>query len=151
MKNVIVNRSKFDIIPDNKEIHKGKAVLCITTGEVFQSAKEAANYYNVNYVTLIQHIAGKVHAVGGGRGNKKGEGIKFCYVSDMGYKANDISHYIIELKAKSEINIEKMQVMLKDALKLKEEEQRLKEAEEMNKQRINAIIDMLSQMVGQMT
>ena len=44
MKNVIVNRAKFDIMPDNKDVHKGKSVLCITTGEVFKSAKEAVNY-----------------------------------------------------------------------------------------------------------
>lgn len=52
-KEVIVNRAKFDIMPDNKEVHKGKSVLCITTGEVFKSAKEAANYYNLNYHSFI--------------------------------------------------------------------------------------------------
>lgn len=41
-RNVIVSRAKYDIIPENKDIHKGKAVMCITTGEVFKSAREAA-------------------------------------------------------------------------------------------------------------
>lgn len=44
-RDVIVSRAKYDITPENKDIHKGKAVMCITTGEVFKSAREAANYY----------------------------------------------------------------------------------------------------------
>lgn len=98
-KNVIVNRAKFDITPDNMQVYKGKAVLCIITGKVFKSAKEAAKYYNLNYSSLIGHLAGKYKTVGGGvgRGEKK-NGLKFCYIAEMGYKANDISHYIIELK-----------------------------------------------------
>lgn len=53
MKNVIVNRAKFDIMPDNKDVHKGKSVLCITTGEVFKSAKEARE---ILVIILISHI-----------------------------------------------------------------------------------------------
>lgn len=60
MKNVIVNRAKFDIMPDNNEVSKGKSVLCITTGEVFKSAKEAANHYNLGYNNLIQCLYGEV-------------------------------------------------------------------------------------------
>ena len=103
-KNVIVNRAKYDIIPDEKNIHKGKAVLCITTGEVFKSAKAAANRYGINYHSLIHQISGKYKTCGGGK-NHMGDGMKFCYVAEMGYKADDISKCIIELKAKtSEIN-----------------------------------------------
>lgn len=99
MKNVIVNRAKFDIMPDNMQVHKGKAVLCITTGEVFKSAKEATRHYSLNYSSLIRQLAGKYETVGGGAGRgEKENGLKFCYISEMGYKANDISHYIIELK-----------------------------------------------------
>ena len=96
-KNVIVNRAKYDIIPDEKNIHKGKAVLCISTGEVFKSAMEAANHYGINYHSLIHQISGKYKTCGGGK-NHMGNGMKFCYVAEMGYKADDISASIIERK-----------------------------------------------------
>lgn len=142
MKNVIVNRAKFDIMPDNMQVHKGKAVLCITTGEVFKSAKEAANYYNLNYHSFIGHLAGKYKTVGGGvgRGEKK-NGLKFCYIAEMGYKANDISHYIIELKAKADVNAEQTQRIL-------EEYRRLKEANEEYIKKTDAMMGELIQLVG---
>ena len=96
-KNVIDNRAKYDIIPDEKNIHKGKAVLCISTGEVFKSAMEAANHYGINYHSLIHQISGKYKTCGGGK-NHMGNGMKFCYVAEMGYKADDISASIIEMK-----------------------------------------------------
>lgn len=99
-KNVIVSRAKYDIIPDEKNIRKGKAVMCITTGEVFKSAKEAAEHCEINYNSLISQISGKCQTCGGGRGYK-GKGMKFCYVSEMGYKADDISASIIEMKQHS--------------------------------------------------
>lgn len=142
MKNVIVNRAKFDIMPDNMQVHKGKSVLCITTGEVFKSAKEAANYYNLNYHSFIGHLAGKYKTVGGGvgRGEKK-NGLKFCYIAEMGYKANDISHYIIELKAKADVNAEQTQRIL-------EEYRRLKEANEEYIKKTDAMMGELIQLVG---
>lgn len=142
MKKVIVNRAKFDIEPDNKDVCKGKSVLCITTGEVFKSAKEAANYYNLNYHSFIDHLAGKYKTVGGGvgRGEKK-NGLKFCYIAEMGYKANDISHYIIELKAKADVNAEQTQRIL-------EEYRRLKEANEAYMKKTDAMMGELIQLVG---
>lgn len=141
-KDVIVNRAKFDIMPDNMQVHKGKAVLCIITGEVFKSAKEAANYYNLNYHSLIGHLAGKYKTVGGGvgRGEKK-NGLKFCYVAEMGYKANDISHYIIELKAKAEVNAEQTQNIFEEYL-------RLKEANEEYMKKTDAMMGKLLRLVG---
>lgn len=141
-KEVIVNRAKFDIMPDNKEVHKGKSVRCITTGEVFKSAKEAANYYNLNYHSFIGHLAGKYKTVGGGvgRGEKK-NGLKFCYIAEMGYNANDISHYIIELKAKADVNAEQTQRIL-------EEYRRLKEANEEYIKKTDAMMGELIQLVG---
>lgn len=138
MKNVIVNRAKFDIMPDNKDVYKGKSALCITTGEVFKSAKEAANFYNISYTSLLAQIAGKSKTVGAG---PWGNGLKFCYVAEMGYKADDISHYIIELKAKADVNAEQTQRIL-------EEYRRLKEANEEYMKKTDAMMGELIQLVG---
>lgn len=110
-KEININKARYDIIPEDKNIHKGKTVLCITTGEVFRSAKEAANHYGINYVSLIIQISGKTETCGGGIKNVNGNGMKFCYVSEMGYKANDIADYIVELKAKADANMAYMKAI----------------------------------------
>ena len=97
-RNVIVSRAKYDIIPENKYIHKGKAVMCITTGEVFKSAREAANYYGIGYASLTNQIAGRQKTCGGAPHNHTGNGKQFCYISEMGYNAAAISASIIEMK-----------------------------------------------------
>lgn len=97
-RNVIVNRAKYDIVPENKDIHKGKAVMCITTGEVFKSAREAANYYGIGYASLTNQIAGRQKTCGGAPHNHTGNGKQFCYISEMGYNAAAISASIIEMK-----------------------------------------------------
>lgn len=97
-RNVIVNRAKYDITPENKDIRKGKAVMCITTGEVFKSAREAANYYGIGYASLTNQIAGRQKTCGGAPHNHTGNGKQFCYISEMGYNAAAISASIIEMK-----------------------------------------------------
>ena len=97
-RNVIVSRAKYDIIPENKDIHKGKAVMCITTGEVFKSAREAANYYGIGYASLTNQIAGRQKTCGGAPHNHTGNGKQFCYISEMGYNVAAISASIIEMK-----------------------------------------------------
>lgn len=77
-KNIIATRAKYDIIPENKDIHKGKAVMCITTGEVFKSAMEAANYYGISYKSLTNQIAGRMKTCGGGAHNHSGKGMKWA-------------------------------------------------------------------------
>ena len=94
---VTVSRAKYDIIPENKDIHKGKAVMCITTGEVFKSAREAANCYGISYVSLIHQIAGRQKTCGGTPHNHTGNGKQFCYISEMGYNADAISASIIKM------------------------------------------------------
>ena len=37
--------------------------------------------------------------------------MKFCYVSEMGYKANDVADYIVELKAKADANMAYMKAI----------------------------------------
>lgn len=97
-RNVIVSRAKYDIAPENKDIHEGKAVMCITTGEVFKSAREAANYYGIGYASLTNQIAGRQKTCGGAPHNHTGNGKQFCYISEMGYNAAAISASIIEMK-----------------------------------------------------
>lgn len=97
-RNVIVSRAKYDITPENKDIHKGKAVMCITTGEVFKSAREAANYYGIGYASLTNQIAGRQKTCGGAPHNHTGNGKQFCYISEMGYNVAAISASIIEMK-----------------------------------------------------
>lgn len=97
-RNVIVSRAKYDIAPENKDIPKGKAVMCITTGEVFKSAREAANYYGIGYASLTNQIAGRQKTCGGAPHNHTGNGKQFCYISEMGYNAAAISASIIEMK-----------------------------------------------------
>lgn len=97
-RNVIVSRAKYDIVPENKDIHKGKAVMCITTGEVFKSAREAANYYGIGYASLTNQIAGRQKTCGGAPHNHTGNGKQFCYISEMGYNVAAISASIIEMK-----------------------------------------------------
>ena len=97
-RNVIVSRAKYDIIPENKDIRKGKAVMCITTGEVFKSAREAANYYGIGYASLTNQIAGRQKTCGGAPHNHTGNGKQFCYISEMGYNVAAISASIIEMK-----------------------------------------------------
>lgn len=97
-RNIIVNRAKYDIDPENKDIHKGKAVMCITTGEVFKSAREAANYYGIGYASLTNQIAGRQKTCGGAPHNHTGNGKQFCYISEMGYNVAAISASIIEMK-----------------------------------------------------
>ena len=97
-RNVIVNRAKYDITPENKDIRKGKAVMCITTGEVFKSARDAANYYGIGYASLTNQIAGRQKTCGGAPHNHTGNGKQFCYISEMGYNAAAISASIIEMK-----------------------------------------------------
>ena len=110
-KEININKARYDIIPEDKNIRKGKTVLCITTGEVFNSAKEAANHYGINYISLLTQISGKTETCGGGIKNVNGNGMKFCYVSEMGYKANDIADYIVELKAKADANMAYMKAI----------------------------------------
>ena len=100
-RNVIVSRAKYDIDPENKDIHKGKAVMCITTGEVFKSAREAANYYGIGYASLTNQIAGRQKTCGGAPHNHTGNGKQFCYISEMGYNVAAISASIIEMKLHS--------------------------------------------------
>lgn len=91
-----VQRAKFEMRPNMKEIPKGKTVVCLTTGDVFKSAREAAKTYDLDYVTVTKCCRGDYQTAGGGRKNANKNGLKFSYVADLAYKSPDI---VVELKA----------------------------------------------------
>lgn len=104
-RNVIVNKARYDIIPENKDIHKGKANMCIETGELFVSVKETHDRTGFPYATLIAHLNGKT---------KTCHGMHFCYISEMSYKANDIANFIIEMKQHSVSREDYVAVMMRN-------------------------------------
>lgn len=97
---VALTKAKFDIRPEDKTVHKGKTVVCISTGKVFKSAREAAKFYDVDYSTLTRVCTND-------RGTTHIKGLKFAYVADLAYKVNDVTECIVELKAKAD-NTEKV-------------------------------------------
>jgi predicted secreted Zn-dependent protease len=67
------------------DIRKGKSTLCITTGEIFISVKEAARAKNMSYAS--------VHAVCSNRQSSH-KGLVFCYMEDAPYKIETIARGI---------------------------------------------------------
>lgn len=61
---------------------KGKTTLCVTTGEVYVSAKQAADAHGIKYATL--------NALCDGR-QKQHHGLVFCYMEDAPYKIDMIA------------------------------------------------------------
>ena len=96
-------RANFEVVPETYIPKKGKAVVCITTGEVFKSAKHAAAHYGLNYHSVAACCRGEYITAGGGAGRyvkHKNNAFMFCYVADLAYRTKDIAEYIAELKAK---------------------------------------------------
>ena len=65
----------------------GKKVLCITTGEIYTSVKQAADANHMKYAS--------VHAVCYGR-MKAHNQMQFCYLEDAPYRIVDIANGIKE-------------------------------------------------------
>lgn len=64
---------------------KGKTTLCVTTGEVYVSAKQAADAHNIKYSTM--------NALCDGR-QKSHHDLVFCYMEDAPYKIDMIARGI---------------------------------------------------------
>jgi len=62
-------------------MRKGKTTLCITTGTVYTSAKQAADAHGIKYATM--------NALCDGRQNMH-KGLAFCYMEDAPYKMEAI-------------------------------------------------------------
>ena len=94
-KKINVCKPVFEVVPDDKKIHKGNAVMCISTGEVFKSAKATAKKYDLSYQCVTMCCRGEINSTGAGSwGFRKKNGMDFVYVRDMEYKANVIAEHI---------------------------------------------------------
>lgn len=96
MKNIKIIKAKYIVESDRR---KGKAVMCLDTGEVFTSAKECADIRHFPYANFAYKLRDGKPAI---------DGMLYCYVADMAYYADAIQDRIC---AKNQMKY--------DALKLK--------------------------------
>lgn len=83
MKKINIIKAKY--IVNSNGYKKGKAVMCLDTGEVFTSAKECADVKQFQYVKFTQQL---------NHTKESDDGKLYCYVSDMPYYANAIQNRI---------------------------------------------------------
>lgn len=101
MKNIKIIKAKYIVESDRR---KGKAVICLDTGEVYTSAKECADLMHFSYVYFTQLL---------NKGRVAKDRHLYCYVADMAYYADAIQSRICERN-----KVMKMQ-MKYDAMKLR--------------------------------
>lgn len=97
MKNIKIIKAKY-IVESNRR--KGKAVMCLDTGEVFTSAKECADVKHFPYGNFAYKLRDGKIAI---------DGHLYCYVADMAYYADAIQDRIYA-KAKMEYDAAKLQL-----------------------------------------
>lgn len=114
MKNIKIIKAKYIVESDRR---KGKAVICLDTGEVYTSAKECAELMHFSYVYFTQLL---------NKGKVANDGHLYCYVADMAYYADAIQSRICERN-----KVMKMQ-MKYDAMKLRLAEIELERAKLIN-------------------
>lgn len=95
MKNIKIIKAKYIVESDRR---KGKAVMCLDTGEVFTSAKECADAKHMPYANFAYKLRDGKPAV---------DGKLYCYVADMSYYAGEIQDRIYK-KAKMEYDAAKL-------------------------------------------
>ena len=95
MKNIKIIKAKYIVESDRR---KGKAVMCLDTGEVFTSAKECADIKHFPYANFSLKLRGGKPAV---------DGKLYCYVAEMSYYAGEIQDRIYK-KAKMEYDAAKL-------------------------------------------
>ena len=116
------------------EIRKGKSTMCITTGEIFISAKEAARAKNMKYAS--------VHAVCTNR-QASHKGLVFCYMEDAPYKIETIARGI---RMKNDVMLRKE---LQSAQKrLADADKKLTDAQA-NREAAQAEVDAIMAKIGQ--
>ena len=83
MKKISITKAKY--VVETNGYRKGKAVMCLDTGEVFTSAKEAADANNFGYKAFVQQLR---------QNRESNDGKLYCFICDMGYYANAIQNRI---------------------------------------------------------
>lgn len=86
MKNIKIIKAKYIVESDRR---KGKAVMCLDTGEVFTSAKECADSRHFPYANFAYKLRDGKPAI---------DGMLYCYVADMAYYADAIQDRIFARK-----------------------------------------------------
>lgn len=97
MKNIKIIKAKYIVESDRR---RGKAVICLDTGEVFTSAKECADIRHFPYANFAYKLRDGKPAV---------DGKLYCYVAEMSYYAGEIQDRIYA-KAKMEYDAMKLQL-----------------------------------------
>ena len=85
MKKVNIVKAKYTV--DTNGYKKGKAVMCLDTGEVFTSAREVSAVKEFSYSAFVQQLR---------QNRESSDGKLYCYICDMGYYANAIQSRIAQ-------------------------------------------------------
>lgn len=86
MKATIITTKNIVVNPENKKPNGNcKPVFCITTGEIYSSAKEAAEKTGMSISTISYACTGNNHTAGK---------MQFCYAADMTAHILEIATHI---------------------------------------------------------
>ena len=107
MKNIKIIKAKYIVESDRR---KGKAVMCLDTGEVFTSARECADMKRFPYANFAYKLRDGKPAI---------DGHLYCYVADMAYYADAIQSRIC---AREQVRYDAMKLRLAE---IKHEENKL--------------------------
>ena len=118
---IIITAPSFSVKKPGRR--RGKAIICMDTGETFTSAKAVCDKEGLIYTTFVYRCNRGYHAE---------DGRLYLYVADLAYHANDIKNHIYENARLRYVNAK---------MKLHMLEQQQKE--------IQAEMDSLQRLVGQ--
>lgn len=97
MKATIINTKTVAVNPTEGKLNGNcKPVFCITTGEIYSSAKEAAEKTGMSISTISYACTGKQHTAGK---------MQFCYVADMTAHILEIATHIQTLNKENVLEL----------------------------------------------
>lgn len=97
MKATIINTKTVAVNPTEGKLNGNcKSVFCITTGEIYSSAKEAAEKTGTNIASISCACTGKQHTAGK---------MQFCYVADMTAHILEIATHIQTLNKENVLEL----------------------------------------------
>ena len=133
MKATIINTKTVAVNPTEGKLNGNrKPVFCITTGEIYSSAKEAAEKTGMNIASISCACTGKQHTAGK---------MQFCYVADMTAHILEIATHIQTMRKEcKESNLQELRQRAEDA------EARAEKAEKRN-DKLETILRVVSKAV----